>query len=68
MAMSCVSMLITSSGEYDGLEMVGLLCMVADGLAMEGLLCTLVDGLVRLMLYFFGMLSYSGRLMVLKRV
>ena len=45
MAMRCVYMLRTSSGEYDGLEMVGLLYMVVDGLAMVGLLCTLVDGL-----------------------
>ena len=46
-------MLITSSGEYDGLRMVGLLCMVQDGLGMVGLSSTLVDGLVRLMLYLF---------------
>ena len=46
-------MLSTSSGEYDGLEMVGLLCMVVDGLAMVGLSCPLLDGLVRLVLYLF---------------
>ena len=46
-------MLITSSGEYDGFRMAGLLCMVADGLAMVGLLCTMVDGLVILLLYLF---------------
>ena len=34
MAMSWVNMLITSFGEYDGLGMVGLLCMVADGHGM----------------------------------
>ena len=53
MAMSCANMLSTSCGEYDGLEIVGLLCMVVDGLAMVGLLCTLLDGLARLVLYFF---------------
>ena len=53
MAMSCVNSLRTLSGEYDGLEVVGLLCMVVDGLAMVGLLCTLLDGLVRLLLYLF---------------
>ena len=47
--MTWVNMLITSSGEYDGLGMVGLLCIVVDGLGMVGLLCTLVDGLVRLL-------------------
>ena len=46
-------MLSTSSGEYDGLEMVGISCMVVDGLAMVGLSCTLLDGLVRLVLYLF---------------
>ena len=40
MAVSWVNMLITSSGEYDGLGMVGLLCIM-------------VDGLVRLLLYLF---------------
>ena len=66
MAISQVNMLITSSGEYDGLGMVGLLCMVAYGLGMVGLLCTKVGGLVRLLLYFFGIVVYSGRLMVLE--
>ena len=46
-------MLNTSSGDYDGLEMVGLSCMVMDGLATVGLSCTLVDGLARLVLYLF---------------
>ena len=46
-------MLSTSSGEYDGLEKVGISCMVVDGLAMIGLPCTLLDGLVRLVLYLF---------------
>ena len=46
-------MLSTSSGEYDGLEIIGLSCMVVGGLAMVGLLCTLVDGFVRLVLYLF---------------
>ena len=41
----------TSSGEYDGLEITGLLFMVVDGLAMVGLLCALLDGLVRLVLH-----------------
>ena len=53
MAMRCTNMLITSSREYDGLDIVGLLCMVVDGLVMVGLSCTLVDGLVRLVLYLF---------------
>ena len=53
MVMSCANMLRTSSGEYNGLEMVGLLFVVVDGLAMVGLLCTLLDGLVRLVLYLF---------------
>ena len=67
MAMSCANMLRTLSGVYDGLELVGLLCMVVDGLAMVGLLCTLLDGLARLVLCTcFGMLVCSGRLMVLK--
>ena len=52
MAMSCANMLSTSSGEYDGLEMVGLLCMLVDGPAIV-LLCTLLDGLARLVLYLF---------------
>ena len=43
----------TSSGEYDGLEITGLLFMVVDGLAMVGLLCTLLDGLARLVLHLF---------------
>ena len=68
MAMRCANMLSTSSGDYDGLEMVGISCMVVDGLAMVGLLCTLLDGLVRLVLYLFEMLVCSGRLMVLKWV
>ena len=37
-----------SSGEYDGLEITGLLLMVVDGLAMVGLPYTLLDGLARL--------------------
>ena len=53
MVMRCVNILSTSSGEFDGLEMVGISCMVVDGLAMVGLLCTLLDGLVRLVLYLF---------------
>ena len=40
MAMSCANMLRTSSGKYDGLAMVGLLC-------------TLLDGHARLVLYLF---------------
>ena len=36
--MSWVNMMITSSGEYDGLRWVGILCIM-------------VDGLVRLLLY-----------------
>ena len=52
--MSCASMFRTSSGEYDGLEITGLLFMVVvDGLAMVGLLCALFDGLVRLVLHLF---------------
>ena len=43
----------TSSGEYDGLEIIGLSFMVVDGLAMVGLLCALLDGLVRLVLHLF---------------
>ena len=46
-------MLCTSSGDYDGLVIVGLLCMVVDGLGMVGLSCTLVNGLVRLVSYLF---------------
>ena len=53
MTVSCANMLRTSSGEYDGLETVGLLCMVTDGLAVVRLLCTLLGGLVRLVLYLF---------------
>ena len=30
----------TSSGEYDGVEITGLLFMVVDGLAIVGLPCT----------------------------
>ena len=59
--MSCTSMFRTSSGEYDGLEITGLLfTVVVDGLTMVGLLCTLLDGLVRLVLHLFwdaGLLS-----------
>ena len=44
MAMSCANMLRTLSGEYDGLEMVGVLCVVVDGLATVGLLCFTVGG------------------------
>ena len=52
--MSCASMFRTSSGEYDGLEIIGLLFIaVVDGLAMVGLLCALLDGLVRLVLHLF---------------
>ena len=43
----------TSSGEYDGLDITGLLFMVVDGHAMVGLLCTLLDGLTRLVLHLF---------------
>ena len=53
MVMRCANMLSTSSGEYDGLEMVGISCMVVDGLAIVGLSCTLLGGLVRLVLYLF---------------
>ena len=53
MAMSWVNMLITSSGEYDGLRIVGSLCMVVDGIEMVELLHTMVDGLMRLLLYLF---------------
>ena len=35
-------MLRTSSGEYDGLEKVGLLCMVVDGLAMVSVHCWMI--------------------------
>ena len=38
--MSCANIMRTFSGEYDGLEIVGLLC-------------TLLDGLARLVLYLF---------------
>ena len=59
--MSCASIFRTSSGEYDGLELTGLLfIVVVDGLAMVGLLCTLLDGLARLVLHLFcdaGLLS-----------
>ena len=44
----------TSSGEYDGPEITGLLfTVVVDGLAMVGLLCTLLYGLGRLVLHLF---------------
>ena len=44
----------TSSVEYDGLEIIGLLLTVlVDGLAMGGLLYTLLDGLARLVLHLF---------------
>ena len=52
--MSCTSLFRTSSGEYDGLEITGLLfTVVVDGLAKVGLLCTLLDGLARLVLHLF---------------
>ena len=44
----------TSSDEYDGLEITGLLfIVVVDGLAMVKLLCKLLDGLARLVLHLF---------------
>ena len=43
----------TLSGEYDGLEITGLLFMVVDGLAMVRLLHALLDGLARLLLHLF---------------
>ena len=43
----------TSSGEYDGLEITGLLFMVVEGLEMVGLLCVLLGGLARLVLHLF---------------
>ena len=44
----------TSSGEYDGLEITGLLFTVeVDGLAMGGLLSTLLYGLARLVSHLF---------------
>ena len=47
-------MLRTSSVEYDGLEITGLLFAVAvDGLVKVELLCALLDGLVRLVLHLF---------------
>ena len=47
-------MFITSSVEYDGLEIIGILFNeVLDGLAKLGLLCPLLDGLVRLVLHLF---------------
>ena len=46
-------MLRTSSGEYDGLEITGLLLMVVEGLEMVGLLWILLDGLARLVLHLF---------------
>ena len=47
-------MFITSSEEYDGLEIIGLLFVVVlDGLAKLELLCPLLDGLARLVLHLF---------------
>ena len=47
-------MFITSSVEYDGLEIIGILFnVVLDGLAKLELLCPLLDGLVRLVLHLF---------------
>ena len=47
-------MFITSSEEYDGLEIIGILLnVVSDGLAKLVLLCPLLDGLVRLVLHLF---------------
>ena len=44
----------TSSVEYDGFEITGLLFTVlVDGLELVGLLCTLLDGLARLVLHLF---------------
>ena len=52
--MSCVIMFITSSEEYDGLEIIGILFnVVSDGLAKLELLCPLLDGLARLVLHLF---------------
>ena len=52
--MSCASMFRTSSVEYDGLEIIGLLLtVVVDGLAMVGLLYILLVGLARLVLHLF---------------
>ena len=54
MEMSCARMFRTSSGEYDGLEITGLLfTVVVVGPAVVGLLCTLLDGLARLVLHLF---------------
>ena len=47
-------MFITSSEEYDGLEIIGILFnVVSDGLAKVVLLCPVLDGLVRLVLHLF---------------
>ena len=52
--MSYASIFRTSSGEYDGLEITGLLfTVVLDGLAKVELWCALLDGLVRLVLHLF---------------
>ena len=52
--MRCASIFRTSSGEYVGLEITGLLfTVVVDGPAMVGLLCTLLDGPARLVLHLF---------------
>ena len=54
MEMSCARMFRTSSGEYDGLGITGLLLIVVlDGLAKVELLCALLDGLARLVLHLF---------------
>ena len=54
MEMSCARMFRTSSGEYDGLEITGLLVIVVvEGPAMVGLLCPLLDGHARLVLHLF---------------
>ena len=47
MEMSCARMFRTSSVEYNGLEITGLLLTVVE------LLCPLLDGLVRLVLHLF---------------
>ena len=47
-------MFMSSSVEYDGLEIIGILFnVVLDGLAKLELLCPLLDGLVRLVLHLF---------------
>ena len=54
MEMSWANTFRTSSVEYDGLEITGLLfTVVVDGPAMVGLLCTLLDGLAKLVLHLF---------------